>query len=282
MAGQDPRVPATDHSAIALWVLIPVTVACGFVWFALTPEWDRVDWAAGLLALIPAELFRVFVFSILGETYRDYRSPMQAVRTFLISLAILTAVAAGGTVYIMGFADWWAWIRKPEVHRAIAFGLALIAFDGVVGVWTFRGDAKKLSVRLEAIGDDARDWLLLVAWQTPIVLALCYGVLLLVRESRGGLAWLPNPESDLLRSIGLLYAAFYFFGKALVFAHANTAAFNRSGRRLLGARWVQWLIWQKSEERERSERAERAAEVRRRAVLVGGAGGDERADARAP
>jgi hypothetical protein len=268
------RVPGTDWSAVVLWALIPVTIACGFVYFALTPEWESVEWAGGLLALVPLEFFRSFVFSILSETYSDYRSPMQAVRFFLLSLAILTAIAAGLSLYIMGFSDWIAWIRKPEVYRSVAFALALIAADGIIGVSSFRGDARRLSVRFQAVADDARDWLLLVAYQLPIVLALTYGVLLLVRESRGGLAWLPNPDSDGLRSFALLYAAFYFSGKAVLLAHANTAGFNRTGKRLFASRWIQLLIWQKSEEREKSERNERAAEGKRRAVLAGEAGPD--------
>jgi hypothetical protein len=269
MAMSAARVPGTDWSAVFLWALIPVTIACGFVYFALTPEWESVEWAGGLLALVPLEFFRSFVFAILSETYRDYRSPMQAVRLFLLSLAILTAIAAGLSLYILGFSDWIAWIAKPEVHRSIAFALALIAVDGIIGVSSFRGDARRLSVRFQAVADDARDWLLLVAYQLPIVLALTYGVLLLVRESRGGLAWLPNPDSDGLRGFALLYAAFYFFGKAVLLARANTAAFNRTGRRLFASRWIQLLIWQKSEEREKSERDERAAEGKRRAVLAG-------------
>jgi hypothetical protein len=101
------------------------------------------------------------------------------------------------------------------------------------------------------------------------VLALGYGVLLLIRESRGTLAWVPDPTSDTVRSIVLLYAAFYFIGKAVLFAHANTAAFNRSGRRVLGAEWIQLLIWEKNRDRELNARNERAAERRRLAILSG-------------
>ncbi len=87
-----PSMAGTDWSAIFTSTLIPLTVAAGFVYFALDPS-QAADWARGLLALIPLEYFRAFVFYILSDTYREYRSPMQAVRFFLVSLAILIVIA---------------------------------------------------------------------------------------------------------------------------------------------------------------------------------------------
>ena len=252
-----------------MWTLVPLTVAAGFAYVALTPQWESGEWAGGLVALIPFEYFRAFVLSILSDTYREYRTPLQAVRLFLTSLLILLVIAAAISVYVLGFRDWLAWITNPEVYRAIAVALAVIVVDGVIGVYFFRGDARRLSARLQAAADDARDWLYLAAFELPIVLALGYGVLLLMRESRGTLAWLPDPASDTVRSIALLYAAFYFIGKAMLLAHANTAAFNRSGRRLLGTEWIQLLIWEKNRNRELNARNERAAERRRLAILTG-------------
>jgi len=258
----------TDWSAIATWTLIPLLVAAGFAYFALASPSAVDDWVRGLLALIPLEFFRALVYSILSETYREYRAPLQAVRVFLTSLAILIVIAFLISLFVLK-SDWWAWISKPETYRAIAFALALIAVDGVIGVYFFRGDARRLAARLEAVADDARDWVQLAGFQLPIVLALLYGVLLLVRETGRGLAWLPDPTSEAMRSVLLLYAAFYFFGKAIVLAHANTAGFNRTGARLFGAPWVQFLIWEKNKNSEISARNERAAERRRRAVLAG-------------
>ena len=268
MADNAAYAVRTDWSAIAMWTLIPLVVAAGFAWFALTPDWDAGDWAGGLVALIPLEYFRAFVTSILSETYREYRTPLQAVRVFLTSLAILIVIAVLMSLYILK-GDWWAWVSRPEVYRAIALALALIAVDGVIGVYFFRGDALRLSARLQAVADDARDWLQLAGFQLPIVLALSYGVLMLVRETRGVLRWLPDPTTDLLRTACLLYAAFYFFGKALLLAHANTAQFNRTGARLFGADWIQLLVWEKNKDREMSARNERAAERSRLAILTG-------------
>ena len=171
-------------------MLMPVTVAAGFAYFALDPS-EAADWAGGLLALIPLEYVRAIVLSILSDTYRQYRTPVQAVRFFLLSLAILTAIALAISVYVLK-GDWWAWIAKPEVHRALAAALALIAVDGVIGVYFFRGDPKRLAARLEAVADDARDWVQLAGFQLPIVLALLYGALLLLREARHVLPWLPG------------------------------------------------------------------------------------------
>ena len=268
MADNAARAVPTDWAAIATWTLIPLVVAAGFAWFALTPDWESWDWAGGLVALIPLEYFRAFVFSILSETYREYRTPLQAVRVFLTSLAILIVIATALSLFVLK-GDWWSWISKPAIYRAIAFALALIAVDGVIGVYFFRGDAHRLAARLEAVADDARDWLLIAGLELPIVLALSYGVLVLIRESSGGLHWLPDPTADLLRMAGLLYAAFYFLGKALLLAHANTAGFNRTGARLFGTDWIQRLIWEKNKDRELSARNERAAERHRVAILTG-------------
>jgi len=268
MADNAVYAAPTDWPAIATWTLIPLLVAAGFAWFALTPDRDSYDWAGGLLALIPLEYFRAFVLSILSETYREYRTPMQAVRVFLTSLAILTVIAAGMSLYILK-GDWWAWMSQPAVYRAIAFALALIAVDGVIGVYFFRGDAHRLAVRLQAVADDARDWLQLAGVQLPIVLALGYGMMLLIRDSTGTLRWLPDLSAERLRTAGMLYAAFYFFGKAMLLAHANTAAFNRTGERLFGAEWVQFLVWEKNKDRDLAARNERAAAGKRLAVLSG-------------
>lgn len=269
MANRSERALETDWPAIGMWTLVPVTLAAGFVYAALTPQWESDEWIGGLLALIPLEYFRAFVISILSDTYKEYRTPLQAVKYFLLSLLILLVIAAAIGLYVLGFRDFLLLIRKPEVYGAIAFALAVIAVDGVIGVYFFRGDARRLSARLHAVADDARDWLQLAAFQMPIVLALSYGVLLILTETRAAFAWVPDPASDALRSVCLLYAAFYFLGKAVLLAHANTAAFNRTGRRLLSARWIQFLVWQKNRDREKDARDERAAERKRLEILSG-------------
>ena len=260
------RLP-TDWSAIFSSTLIPLTVAAGFAWLAFESA-DLDDWARGLLALIPLEFCRAIVLSILRDTYRESRTRAQAVRFFLLSLAIFVVILLGISVWVLK-GDWWAWISEPEVYRAIAFALLIVALDGVIGLWFFHGDPRIVSARLDAIAADAGDWVQLAGFQLPIVLALGYGIALLLRESGHGFAWVPDVDSDAIRSAALLYAAFYFAGKAMLIAHANTAAFNASGERVLGARWVQWLTWEKNKDRAASERKEREAANARR-VLLGG------------
>ena len=101
------------------------------------------------------------------------------------------------------------------------------------------------------------------------MLALLYGSLLLLREARHVLPSLPDADSETMMSAALFYAAFYFLGKAVLVAHANTARFNASGKRLLGSPAMQWLIWEKNKDSKRSAVTERAAAERRRAVLAG-------------
>ncbi len=257
----------TDWAAIFSSTLIPLTVAAGFAWLAFAPD-GIDDWALGLLALIPLEFCRAIVLSILRDTYRESRTRAQAVRFFLLSLAIFVVILLGISVWVLK-GDWWAWISKPEVYRAIAFALFIIALDGVIGVWFFRGDARIVSARLDAIAADAGDWVQLAGFQLPIVLALGYGVALLMRESGHGFAWVPNATSAAIRSAALLYAALYFAGKAMLIAHANTASFNASGERVLAAPWVQWLMWEKNKDSKVSARNEREAAERRRAFLCG-------------
>ena len=258
-----------DWPSIGMWTFVPLTVAAGFVYVGLTPQWEGSEWIGGLLALIPLEYFRAFVVSILSDTYQAYQNPAQAVRFFLVSLLILIVIAAAIGAYVLGFRDSFDLIRKPEVYRAVAFALAVIAIDGVISVYFFRGDTRRLAVRLQAVGDDARDWLQLAAFELPIVFALSYGVLLLFKETRTSLAWVPAPDSDAVRSGCLFYAAFYFLGKAALLAHANSAAFNRTGRRLLGARWLQFFVWENNRDHEKNATEERTAERKRLAVLTG-------------
>jgi hypothetical protein len=264
-AGARPR--PTDWAAIFSSTLIPLTVAAGFVWLAFEPNGGD-DWMRGLFALIPLEYFRAIVLAILRDTYRESRTRAQAIRFFLLSLSILAAILLAISVWVLK-GDWWAWISEPEVYRAIAFALLIVAVDGTIGLWFFRGDARRVSARLDAIAADAGDWVQLAGLQLPIVLALGYGLALLLRESGHGFAWVPDAASDTTRSAALCYAAFYFAGKAIWIAHANTAAFNATGERMLGARRVQWLVWEKNKDPAASERKEREAASRRRELLAG-------------
>jgi hypothetical protein len=263
-----PAAPLpTDWPAIFSSTLIPLTVAAGFAWLAFEPD-ALDDWARGLLALIPLEYFRAIVLAILRDTYRESRAREQAVRFFLLSLAILVVVSLAISVWVLK-GDWWAWISEPEVYRAIAFAVFIVALDGTIGVWFFRGDARIVSARLDAIAADAGDWVQLAGFQLPIVLALGYGLGLLLRESGHHFAWVPDATLDAVRSAALFYAGFYFLGKAMLVAHAWTASFARTGARVFGGRWVQRATWEKNKDIAAAMKLEEDARCRRRAFLHG-------------
>jgi len=262
------RGVGTDWPAVALWALVPLTIAAGFVSAAATPDWEATDWLGGLLLVIPFEFARTMVFSLLGDTYATYRGPRQAVLSFLLSMLILLVVSAAIGMWVVGVREFFAWLARPESIPLLAVPILLVTADAVIGLYFFRGDTRRQAARIEAAADDALDWLLLIAFQAPIVLALGYGVLLLARESGHGVpAWIPSPGSEALRSFCLAYAAFYFAGKAALFGHVHLAHFNRSGRRLLSSKWVQMLIWRKRAEFATDARKEATKERKRRAVL---------------
>jgi hypothetical protein len=76
-----------------------------------------------------------------------------------------------------------------------------------------------------------------------LVIAPIYGLLAWMKSAGYGIAaWVPDPSLDLLRSAGLLYAAWYFLGKAALTANVYTAHFAHSGKRLLAAAWIQRTI----------------------------------------
>lgn len=267
-------MPATaaraDWQALLLALLVPGLVAAGLVRLALQPQWDdSADWLDGLVVLILFEGVRVIVLRILRDTLHEYRGPGQAVKFFLLSLAILAVICLALAVLVL---KWQILSVLAEVRtwKAILPPLALIAADGVINIAFFRGDARRAAAQLEAAADDAEDWLALAMFPTPLLVAFVYAMLALLR-ARGvsGLAWLPPPGIDTLRAIGLLYAAAYFSGKAVVIAHVHAAHFLRTGRRLLGGRAAQWVVTRGRAQSARSAQDELRSASRRLAALHG-------------
>jgi len=122
-------------------------------------------------------------------------------------------------------------------------------------------------VRIQAAADDLVDWLQLALFPTPFVFALlCAGLYWLRASGHIDAAWLPEVDEDAARSAALLYAGYYFAGKALLLAHVRSAHFNGSGRRLLGTRWIQWLTT-KPENRKQNALKEAASQKQRWSVL---------------
>jgi hypothetical protein len=207
------------------------------------------------------------VYSIVGDTFRSYEGPMQAVRSFLLSMLILLVMGLVFGIYVMGFRDFFAAVTDLAILRIISVPAAILIADGIITLYFFRGNPRIQAVRIQAAADDFVDWLQLALFPTPFVIGLLWAGLYWLRVS-GHVdgAWPPEVDEETLRSAGLLYAAGYFAGKAILLAHVHSAHFNGSGRRLLGPRWVRWLTT-KPENRRDNALKEAANEKQRCSVL---------------
>lgn len=261
----------TNWQGLMLALLVPAVVAAGLVHLALQPQWtDSDDWIIGLFVLVPFEFVRVIVFWILRDAYKDYRSPWQAVKFFLLSVAILAGICLCFALGELGFHDVFVALLEPQTWRYILPPAGIIIVDGIISLYFFRGDGRSQAARLGAIADDAEDWLLFAVLRMPFVVAAAYALLIYLR-TRGVAVpvWIPDPSLEAFRQICLLCAAVYFSGKGVLLAHVHTAHFNRTGRRLLSAGWIQLIVGRNSKEREDKAKAERQAVAERVAALQG-------------
>jgi hypothetical protein len=260
----------TDWGALVPTLLVPALVVAGLVRLALQPQWDdSAEWLDGLVVLILFEGVRVLVLRILRDTLREYHGPWQAVKFFLLSMLIL----AGICLVLAAFTFKWqifSILADPHTWKLILPPLALILADGVVNVAFFRGDPQRAAVQLDAAADDAEDWIGLAIFpMLPLVAVACFLLFFLRDLGVSGLSWLPPPSIDIVRQAGLLYAALYFCGKALVLAHMHTAHFLRTGKRLLGGRIAQLMVTRSFDRSLRNALSEQRAAERRLAALRG-------------
>lgn len=261
----------TNWQGLILALLVPTLVAAGMVHLALQPQWtDSDDWLIGLFVLIPFEFVRVIVFWILRDAFKDYRTPWHAVKFFLASVAILAVLCLIFALFEMGFREVFVALADARTWRYILPPAGIIVVDGIIGLYFFRGDGRSQAARLDAIADDAQDWLLLAITRLPFVAAAVYASLIYLR-SRGVAVpeWIRDPGVEAFREICLLCMALYFSGKGIVLANVHTAYFNRTGRRLFGAGWIQFIAGKNGKEREEAANAERRAVAERVAALQG-------------
>jgi hypothetical protein len=259
----------TEWQALAFSMLMPLLLACGFGYFALTPSWDEShDWIVGLVVLAAFEAVRTIVLRILRDTYADYRNPWHALGFFLLSLAILVAICLAFALFNLGIRDTVSALLDVQTWRAIALPTAVLVLDGVINVFFFRGNTAWQAARLDALADDAQDWISLAVYPTPIVVLLMYGLLLFLKtQNIFQMDWLPLPHEIAFRTFCFLYVACYFAGKTVLVANVYTARFKQSGKRLLSATWFQILIGRKSEDRGRDAKAEARSEEKRRSAF---------------
>lgn len=268
MSGGASSARGTDWSAVAVSMSMPLIVAAGFAYAALSLQWAPTeDWIWGLLALVPLEFLRAFVLSILGDTFKDYQNPSHAVHAFLLSMAILAVMGLVWSLFNLGFSDTFALLSDARAHRLLALPAAILVADCAVTLYFFRGDARCEAARVQAAADDAFDWIFLAAFSLPLPLvALFTGYMIL--EHRDALAaWLDSPDPTVLMPPVMLYGAGYFVGKAVVLAHVHSASFNRTGQRLLSAGWIQALMWRNAKDRAKDAKSEAQKIHEREAVL---------------
>ena len=118
------------------------------------------------------------MLTILGDTFSHYQSPRQAVRYYLLSLAILAGILLILGAYMMGLRDFLSAMSQWHTWRIILPAAALILVDGVIGLYFFNGNPALQGARLQAAGDDAGDLMGLALFPTPLVIAAGYVILL--------------------------------------------------------------------------------------------------------
>jgi hypothetical protein len=261
----------TDWQALILALLMPAVIVASLIWLAVQPQWDdSPDWVTGLFVLIPFEAVRVIVLRILRDTFADFRTPWHAVKLFLLSLAILTVICLGFAFYVGGIGETLVALGHAQTWSVILPPAAIIVADGVIGLYFFRGDPLRQAARLDAISDDAEDWLALSIMRLPFVAVGLYALMIWLR-SRGWAVphWVPEPSLEAAREICLLCAAIYFAGKGVLMAHVWTAHFNRTGRRLLDAGWIRFVVGGDNKKRRKAAIVERRCAAKRLATLNG-------------
>ena len=260
----------TDWQTLILSTLIPLTIALGFLYLAQLPGWQPSDtWMLGIAFLFPLDFVRALMLSLLGDSYKTSKGRLQAVQSFLLSMAILFGLGVFYAITQGGIKETFGFLTDPTVLQLFGLPILIMVIDGVIGIWAFRGDPARQADRLEAVAEDSIDWLMLAVGRVPFMIAAIYGLLMWIKSEGYGIAsWVPDPSLDLLRAAALFYAAWYFLGKAALAAHVYTAHFARTGRRLLLAAWVQWILGQSKPDTERQEAMRYAQRKRQRSVLA--------------
>jgi hypothetical protein len=229
---------------VILSALIPLTIAGGLIYQALTPGWQPTleTWIWGLFLLVPLEFIRALILSLLSDAYKTGRNPWDAVKSFLLAIAILLVM---GIVYVIlegGISDGLSLLADPFIYKLLGLPILIVVIDGIIGILSFSGDPVGQATRLNAIAEDSIDWLSLAIFRVPFVILPLYGLLAWANDAGFRMAaWVPAPSADLAMRAGLLYLAFYFLGKAVLVAYVQTSRFAQTTKRLLDTPWMRWV-----------------------------------------
>jgi len=187
----------------------------------------------------------------LGDAYKKFHDPMQAVRKFLVSIGSLVLIGIVWAMFNIGFGAPFALLANSRAQHLLGIPALVLTAECAVTLYFFRGDARCEAARIQAAADDAFDWVFLATFYLPPLLFVAFMSGMVKWHEAALEAWFNSPEPDvtILLPPLLLYGAAYFCVKAIVQAHVHTARFERTGKRLLGAGWIQGLLLRSAEER---------------------------------
>jgi hypothetical protein len=144
--------------------------------------------------------------NILGDSFKNYRSPGYAVNHFLLSLGILAVMRLAFTGYMLGLRGFFETMTSAHTWALILPVAAVILADGMIALYFFRGDPACQAARLEAAADDASDLLGLALFPTPLLIASGYAILAVLKQNGNAfVAALPDVSAELLRRAALFY-----------------------------------------------------------------------------
>jgi hypothetical protein len=216
---------ATDWQAMLLASAVPLAVAAGFVHAARTVQWGPPpeEWVWGLVALVPLEFVRAIVLENLGDAYKGYHGPKQAVRKFLASIGSLAVVAVGWGVFNVGPGAVFALLTSSRAQHLLGIPLFVLVAECAISLYFFRGNARAEAARIQATSADAFDWIFLAAFYLPPLLLVAFIGYMANAHGAALSAWFDNPDPSMLMPPVLLYGAAFFCGKAILLAYAHRA-----------------------------------------------------------
>lgn len=232
---------STNWSGLFLSLLMPLVTAMIFFYQSLIADWRRLsdEWIFGLVLLAPLEFGRTLILEFLGDAYKESAGPMQAVKSFLNSVAILIVVGIVLLFLNTGPKGAIGFLSQPAFYGVIGFPVVIMVFDSILGIFVFKGDPQKQAKALTAIVNDSIDWLSLMIIRVPFVILPLYGLLLLGQSKGWQFAdWVPAMSRGVVVRSMMFYLGCYFLGKAAVVANVQTARFAATGKRLLDTRWM--------------------------------------------